>query len=192
MNNGFYKELEELKKEGKDNGFGFLENIYVDGEYRLYDFLHGWCDEFAAALSDFYGYAVESVVDNTYTLIHVYCVSEINGVKAFIDARGITTDAVEFYEEFADFCTYRNGRLYDLKGECEISHYKDTYEMYSDKNREKNQDKALFAFLKDNNSYYDINLFKYQNITLDDLIDKVKSQPEIPENKGTDTKEIIK
>ncbi len=161
MLGGFYKELEDLRLNGSPEAdFGFLENVPVGESYNLYDFLHGHCDEFAASLSDYYGYLIEYVLDNNENLIHAYCVTEINGEKAYIDARGITTDAELFFDEFADWCTYDNGNLYDYKGECRVLSHKDTREMYSDENREFNQDKDLVGFFQDNSSYYDVRLIE--------------------------------
>lgn len=161
ISNGFYVELEKLHKQGlTEASFGFLENVEVGEYFNLYDFLHGHCDEFAAALSDYYGYPVEYILDTSKVLVHAYCTQDIDGVKAYIDARGITNDAELFFEEFADFCTYENGRFYDFKGECQVLRHKNTREMYNDDRREPNQDKDLFDFFKDNNLYYDVNLFK--------------------------------
>lgn len=160
MYNGFYYELEDLKSEVPDADFGFLENVAVGDSYNLYDFLHGHCDQFAAALSDYYGYSVEYVLDSHDMLIHVYCVTDFGGCKAYIDARGVTTDADLFFDEFADFCTFDNGLIYDLNGNCRVFCHKDTREMYGDAERELNQDKELFGFLKDNNSYYDVGLLE--------------------------------
>lgn len=163
VSNGFYKELEELRTQGlTEASFGFLENTVIGDYFNLYDFLHGHCDEFAAALSDYYGYPVEYILDTSHVLVHAYCTAEVAGVKAYIDARGITTDPVLFFDEFADFCTYEKdiGRFYDLKGECQLLRHKNTREMYNDENRNLNQDKDLVAFFKDNNSYYDVKLFE--------------------------------
>lgn len=122
---GFYREQEEFVPEpGEFPGFGFLENVSVGDAYNLYDFLHGCCDQFAAALSDFFGYEIEYVLGNDGNLIHAYCVRELaNGDTAYIDARGITTDAKLFFDEFADWCDYDedSGVLFDLDGECQVS-----------------------------------------------------------------------
>lgn len=163
MYNGFYKELDEIKADGvPEANFGFLENVAVGDSYNLYDFLHGHCDQFAAALSDYYGYEIEYVVSNVDVLIHAYCVDNIEGVKAYIDARGITTNAEMFFDEFADWCEYDadTGELYDSVGECQIARFKDTREMYSDDSRELNQDKDLVEVFKNYNSYYDVKVFE--------------------------------
>ncbi len=168
---GFYKELDELRADGlPDANFGFLENVPVGDSYNLYDFLHGHCDQFAAALSDYYGYEVEYVLDNNDNLVHAYCVAEVGPYVAYIDARGVTTDAELFFDEFADWCTYDKGELYDLNGECRVFRHKDTIEMYSDDNRKMNQDDDLVQFFKDNGSYYSVKAIErelVENMTLD-------------------------
>lgn len=157
MCSGFYAELEKMKFDGfLEADFGFLENISVGDSFNLYDFLHGHCDEFAAGLSDFYGYSIEYVLSSDNILIHAYCVTEINGEKAYVDARGTTTNPERFFAEFDDWCSYDNGIIYDLKGVCLILGCKDTWEMYSDKIRARNQDEDLVQFFKDYNAYYDI------------------------------------
>ena len=162
MSWGFYKELEEIRADGmSDASFGFLENVPVGDAYNLYNFLHGWCDHFAAALSDFFGYEIEYVIDNDGGLVHAYCVQEMtNGETAYIDARGITTDDELFFDEFADFCTYYRGELHDTMGECDVFRCKNSQEMLGDKNRELNQDKDLCLFLKNHRTYYDAGLFE--------------------------------
>lgn len=162
MNWGFYKELKEMRAEGQvEADFGFLENVPVGDAYNLYDFLHGWCDHFAAALSDFLGYEIEYVIDNNGGLVHAYCVRELaSGETAYVDARGITTDAELFFDEFADFCTYYRGELSDTMGNCDVFRCKNSREMLGDGNRELNQDKDLYQFLKDNRPYYDVNVFE--------------------------------
>lgn len=161
---GFYKELEDMHRDGPSEAdFGFLENVPVGEAYNLYDFLHGCCDQFAAALSDFFGYPIEYVLGNDGVLIHAYCVKELaDGETAYVDVRGITTDAVEFFDEFRDWCDYDedSGCLYDLEGECQVMRQKNTKEMYSDENRELNQDKDLYEFLRENRAYYDVEAFE--------------------------------
>lgn len=103
---GFYAELNELRKEDSHASFGFLENIEVTSELNAHKFLHGFCDEFAAMLSDVFGYEIECVRNANHRLIHAYCVSYIGDEKAYIDVRGITTDKVLFFEEFENELTY--------------------------------------------------------------------------------------
>ena len=90
---GFYNELTELKKFDSDAEFGFLENTKITSENNAFNFLHGCCDEFAAMLSDVYGYKIECVRNANHRLIHAYCVSEIGEIKAYIDKK-------LFFEEF--------------------------------------------------------------------------------------------
>ena len=170
---GFYRDLEELHLDGQEDAdFGFLENVHVGDAYNLYDFLHGCCDQFAAALSDFYGYEIEYVVGNDGNLIHAYCVKEMaNGEVAYVDARGITADPVAFFDEFRDWCDYdvRSGELCDLEGECFVGLYRNTKEMYSDKGREINQDQDLYQFLKDYRSYYDVKAYEREYVRVGDV-----------------------
>lgn len=193
--NGFYKELDELRREDgcEDADFGFLENVDVGEAFNLYDFLHGHCDEFAAALSDYYGYSIEYIVDTANVLVHAYCVAEVDGSKAYIDARGITTDDKLFFEEFEDFCTYKDGCFYDLRGECQVLSHKDTREMYSDNMREPNQDKDLVRLFKENNSYYDVKVFERelkQINNVGELIEKAVSECEKASNLDTRKTEL--
>ena len=76
--------------------------------------------------------------------------TDFGGGKAYVDARGIATDAQIFFDEFAGWCDFDSdtGLLYDLKGECQVIRYKDTREMYSDENREMNQDRDLYQFFE--------------------------------------------
>ena len=157
--NGFYQERADLRDNGAPNAsFGFMENIRVGEYFTLYDFLHGHCDEFAAGLSDCYGYSIECIIGSSNLLVHAYCTDDLNGVKAYIDVRGITTDANLFFDEFSDFCKYddEHGEIFDLKGSCQVLRYQNTREMYCDDNRELNKDKEVFRFLKEHGSYYDI------------------------------------
>lgn len=181
MYNGYYLELEEIQKEHSDASYGFLENTEVGDYYSLYDFLHGHCDEFAAALSDYYGYAVEYILDSSNVLVHAYCVTEVGGDRAYIDVRGITTDSELFFKEFEDFCTYDkdNDCFFDLSGECKVFGHKNTCEMYGDEDRVPNQDKDLVEFFKRNNSYYDVKVFKRemkQVGNIDKLISNAKNR----------------
>ena len=180
---GFYRELEELRADGAhDVDFGFLENVPVGDSYYLYDFLHGCCDQFAVALSDFWGYEIEYVVGNDDNLIHAYCIQELaSGEIVYIDARGITTDAELFFDEFADWCKYRRGELWDLEGKCQVYRHKDSREMYGDDGREPNQDEDLHQFLKDNCSYYDVKAFERERVMIGNvnrLIENVVSKCE--------------
>ena len=103
---GFYAKFDQLQKADKEASFGFLDNIDITDENSAWDYLHGRCDEFAAMLSEVYGYGIEAVRNAEGRLIHAYCVSQIGGEKAYIDVRGITTDPKLFYEEFENELTF--------------------------------------------------------------------------------------
>lgn len=163
---GFYNEMEERLADGmEDVGFGFLENVRVGEAYNLYDFLHGNCDDFAAALSDCFGYQIEYVLGSGGMLIHAYCVQELaDGELAYIDARGMTTDEELFFDEFRDWCDYDEdaGVLHDVKGLCKVVRCKDTNEMYSGADWERTVDGELRDFLMDFIEYYDVKVLEME------------------------------
>ena len=123
MKQGFYMELDELRRDAPDANFGFLENVAVSEDLNAFNFLHGFCPDFTAMLSDIYGYEIVAIrhwdeEDVTGKLIHAYCISEHQGETFFIDVRGITNDPVLFFEEFENEVTYypKDGKLWDLEG----------------------------------------------------------------------------
>lgn len=67
----------------------------------MYKYLHGCCDYFAEALSQVFGYEVDSLRNNR-GLIHAYCIFCENEITYYIDARGITDDYEEFIQEFSE------------------------------------------------------------------------------------------
>lgn len=103
---GFYTELNELRKEDVAADFGFLENLRVTSESSAYNFLHGSCADFAAILSDLFGYKIECVRSPDNRLIHAYCVTSIGNEKAYVDVRGITTNPALFFSEFENELSY--------------------------------------------------------------------------------------
>lgn len=105
MHCGFYKELDSLLEDYGDSDFGFLENINMmcEDPFGVYDFLHGYCNEFAYMLNEKYGYPIYEIVDHTGTLIHSFARLDQNNIHYFIDVRGITTDYHEFISEFEDW-----------------------------------------------------------------------------------------
>lgn len=175
MKHGFYVELEELQKDCPEATFGFLENTEVTFGANAFHFLHGCCDEFAAMLSDVFGYQIEAVRNGEGRLIHAYCVSEVNGEKAYIDIRGITTDKVLFFEEFENELTYyaledvflvMDDEGYELEAEAETWACKDElfegdYEGWTDV--------EIGSFINEFRSYYDIRVLQKDAI-LEDVI----------------------
>ena len=110
MRNGFWLELDELRKENPedDYDFSFMENYTLkDNKLNAFDFLHGFCNEFADYLHEKYGYSVEAVREYG-NLIHMYCTAEIDGETHFIDIRGICDDWDEFMQEFTDAGLWEN------------------------------------------------------------------------------------
>lgn len=118
----FYEDRDNIEREMRELGdlekeetieFGFLENIFVfdDDEktckipeskrlLSMADFLHGYCSIFARRLHMEYGYQVENLYDSEGNLIHSYCRT---GDGRYVDIRGITSDGVAFFDEFADW-----------------------------------------------------------------------------------------
>lgn len=163
LKNGFYEELEELQKDWPGSDFGFLENTDVTKESNAYNFLHGCCDEFAAMLSEMYGYGIECVRNAEGRLIHAYCVTEVDGKKAYIDARGTTTDPVLFFEEFENELTYfpedgaitvLNDDLYEFPAEIETWKNKDEF---FDGEYEGWSDEDIKSFIREQGEYYNPN-----------------------------------
>lgn len=100
MKNGFYRELDEIRVDDPDADFVFLEVVCNMGRFRAFDFLHGYCLDFALVLSDELGYKIETLRDPDGNLIHAYCIAEEEGQKLYIDVRGVTNDSALFFEEF--------------------------------------------------------------------------------------------
>lgn len=162
---GFYQEREELRRDDAAATFGLLDNIQVTNESSAYNFLHGCCDEFAATLSDIFGYEIECVRNADGRLIHAYCVSYIGDEKAYIDIRGITTDPGLFFEEFNREAYYypptgsllvedEDGREVDAGVETWASRsslFDGEYEDWSDP--------QIQAFVKGYKDYYDSSKF---------------------------------
>lgn len=100
-------------------------------EYCIGEMLHGHCDIFAIQLGRVlkeknipFQYCILSSEDEG--LIHCFlyvCDENIhNNTELAIDVRGITDDFEEFFDEFADFFSYRSWAYYDTD-EATISHY---------------------------------------------------------------------
>lgn len=165
---GFYSELKELKKQDSDSNFGFLENLRVTSESSAHNFLHGCCDEFAAMLSEIYGYEIECVRNADDRLIHAYCISYIGDEKAYIDIRGITTDPKSFFSEFENELTYYppddSILVLDEDG-CEVEAAREIWankdELF-DGEYEKWDDPEIKEFIKDYGDYY--NTDKYLSL----------------------------
>ncbi len=66
-----------------------------------FDFLHGACNLFAAALHERKGYDVFEIVRSSGGSIHWYASAEYRGRPVYIDVRGVTTDQSEFFREFS-------------------------------------------------------------------------------------------
>lgn len=121
MKTGFYIELEELREDDKTANWGFLENTSIDNpftndeEYNMnaFDFLHGFCNVFAYALNQMFGFDIK-VMNNKDGLVHAFCTATVNGETAYIDVRGITTDFKEFAEPFDDYTSIESADIADV------------------------------------------------------------------------------
>lgn len=181
MNHGFYSELDKLRLEDPHADFSFLEQIKVTDDRDAHQFLHGFCDDFAAALSEVFGYEIESVrhwevPGLTGSLIHVYCIAELHGEIAYIDIRGITTDAELFFEEFENEVTYdpRNDELFDLEGpavvefwDCKDALFEGRYQGWSNE--------QIKAFILENEPFFNVALLE-RGTCLDQKIRLASSQ----------------
>lgn len=163
MINGFYEELNELQKDYPESDFGFLENTDVTSESNAHNFLHGCCDEFAAMLSEMYGYEIECVRNAEGRLVHAYCITEIGGEKAYIDVRGTTTNPVLFFEEFENEITYYpedgtimtlNDDSYEVEAKTETWKDKDSF---FDGEYEGWSDEDIKQFIREQGIYYNPN-----------------------------------
>lgn len=116
MHRGFYEELDLLLEDYEDSDFGFLENINmlyedpvgvfdtkINRYINAYNFLHGYCNEFAYMLNEKYGYPVFEIKGEEGNLIHSFARVDTDSEHYFIDVRGITTDYSEFISEFEDW-----------------------------------------------------------------------------------------
>ena len=156
MKNGFYIELDEVKKEYPEATFGFMECAVTLGRFNAFDFLHGYCLDFALLLSDELGYQLETVRDPAGALIHAYCISEVDGEKLYIDVRGITNDADLFFKEFEDEVDYSDGEFWCLDDQAFIETF-----INSESYLKAHPEKDLFLhYAKDvyewNWDYYDV------------------------------------
>ena len=109
----FYNEYFSLKKEMKHvDGFYFMEHAPIFGSktdevqhhVSPYDFLHGWCDIFAFALYETFGYPIYCIKEKKQDkiAIHYYCKPQHpDGCVA--DVRGITNDDFLFLQEFEEW-----------------------------------------------------------------------------------------
>ena len=119
MHNGFYTELDIIKKDSDDEDldFSFMEEEncfdedlitdlikenpdvrenYIEG-FNLYDFLHGSCDVFAKALSDINGLSISAIYEPDE------------------DATGIE-DYPDKYHLVHMYCTTKDGYYVDVRG----------------------------------------------------------------------------
>lgn len=191
MKNGYYLELDELLEDDNNANFGFLENISHSSKMNAYNYLHGYCDDFAMALSEAFGYEIETVHNGDGKLIHAYCVDNTCGKTVYIDIRGITSDLKLFYEEFENELTYYSGGIivYDEEGyevDAKIYRYSSAIEyleegpglVLDDKTKLSDILSEANEFIIYSKKYYDVNFFanekEYKNIN--ELISDAKNR----------------
>ena len=110
MKYGYYTDLDELQEDYPEADFGFLANEFSAGGFTPYDFLHGYCYEFAGRLSELYGHKMRAVKSlNGDELIHAYCVDESG---RYYDVRGWTDDYRLLMHEFPELKNFA-GRYVD-------------------------------------------------------------------------------
>ena len=134
-----------------------------------YSFLHGYCLDFAAALSIEFGYPLVTVRDEEENLIHAFCVTESHGLPIFLDIRGATSDSECFFEEFEDFLTFENGQLYTLTADAMVQRYA-TLGEYLDRHGNTNLYLgAASALISGNYDYYNVQSAEIQKRILQDV-----------------------
>ncbi len=157
MHNGFYEELDSIRDEENDNeeyGYEFMD-LYTAGEgENLYEYLHGYCDMFALALHERYGYRIERIISpEKHNLIHAYCTAPApDGTTLFIDCRGITDNWGEFIGEFKDWLECKKISNYPLLG----TEYDGSCPYDED---ERKMLKTARELIEDYKEYYDTDIF---------------------------------
>lgn len=97
-----------------NNNFTNLEEIDYDGHLTQIDdgeehltsagcLLRGSCQAFALKLEEILGYKAFIIEERKRHRFHAFCQAYLNGKKAYIDARGVTTSFNEFMEVAAEF-----------------------------------------------------------------------------------------
>lgn len=87
--------------------YDFSEMIKNDRKYNCNKFLHGFCDIFALKLFDLCKNCKISIVKTKYELVHSFITFQVDGIKYYMDVRGITSNIDEFFEEFEDYFDYQ-------------------------------------------------------------------------------------
>lgn len=98
----FYEEALTYKY-GPD--FSFLYRYSGRMDITAYDLLHGYCNVFAKAVNEVFGYRIFSIIDEYGTLIHCYARTEENGKAVYVDVRGKTESYRDLISEFEDWTT---------------------------------------------------------------------------------------
>lgn len=155
MKNGFYNELDALRTDDVEADFGFLEVAIDAGQLNGYNFLHGFCIDFALCLSDMFGYSIETVRNEYDELIHAYCISKDH--QYYIDIRGITDEPRLFFDEFADEVTYLDGELWGLTDSAMFETFQNSKEYLTMYPTDDLQLEQARVCINDNPTYYQLN-----------------------------------
>lgn len=156
LKNGFYKELDEIREDDPEATFGFLEVVCNMGRFQAFDFLHGYCLDFALMLSDELGYKIEDIRSPEGFLIHAYCVAEAEGEKLYIDVRGVTNDPELFFGEFEDEVDFADGEFWCQEDQARIEVFDDSeayLKAYPEKELFLDYAKGVMEWNRD---YYDV------------------------------------
>ena len=105
MKTGYWLEFDgQTKNVAINNLFNNDRNNYddIDALDQINEFLYEYCEVFAVALHQHFGYKIEYLYDTNNQLVHAYCILSIGGKIHYIDIRGITDDWDEFIDDFKD------------------------------------------------------------------------------------------
>ena len=103
---GFFKEAMLRRTQQPTMTYDFLKTILIEDEwFDLYQFLHGYCDEFAYYQAMKQGYSMVvwyqlNEITQCFELIHVFNQFERDGVTHYMDIRGVTTEINQILEDF--------------------------------------------------------------------------------------------
>ena len=96
-----------------NNNFANLEEIDYNGHLTQIDddehvtsagcLLRGSCQAFALKIEEILGYKAFIIEEKERHRFHAFCLAFLNGKKAYIDARGVTTSFDEFMEVAREF-----------------------------------------------------------------------------------------
>ena len=111
MQTGFWDDFEQLKIDSDFVDWEYLrgqkDNVVGQWRFSPYDYLNGFCDAFAQALNERFGYDLEYIIERQYLaqnaptrLIHAYCIKDVGDQVVYVDVRGQQTDFDQFLVPF--------------------------------------------------------------------------------------------